>query len=46
MKIHEYQARSLFKKYGIPVPEGEVCHSVDEVKQKTKSLMQPNKYLG
>lgn len=34
MKIHEYQARNLFRKYGIPVPEGEVCHSVDEVKKK------------
>lgn len=34
MKIHEYQARELFKKYGIPVPEGVVCHSVDEVKKK------------
>jgi len=34
MKIHEYQARNLFWKYGIPVPDGEVCHSVDEVKQK------------
>ena len=34
MKIHEYQARNIFKKYGIPVPDGEVCHSVDEVKKK------------
>ena len=34
MKIHEYQARDLFKKYGIPVPNGVVCHSVDEVKKK------------
>ncbi len=34
MKIHEYQARDLFKKYGIPVPDGELCHSVDEVKKK------------
>ena len=34
MKIHEYQARELFAKYGIPVPEGVVCHSVDEVRQK------------
>ncbi len=33
MKIHEYQARNLFRKYGIPVPEGEVCHSVGEVKK-------------
>ncbi len=30
MKIHEYQARDLFKKYGIPVPDGIVCHSVEE----------------
>ncbi len=31
MKIHEYQARDLFSKYGIPVPEAVVCHSVEEV---------------
>jgi len=31
MKIHEYQARDLFRKYGIPVPEAVVCHSVEEV---------------
>ena len=34
MKIHEYQARNLFRKYGIPVPEGVVCHSVKEVEEK------------
>lgn len=34
MKIHEYQARDLFKKYGIPVPEGVICHSVNDVKKK------------
>ncbi len=34
MKIHEYQARDLFRKYGIPVPDGVVCFSVDEVKEK------------
>jgi succinyl-CoA synthetase beta subunit len=33
MKIHEYQARDLFRKYGIPVPDGVVCCSVDEVKK-------------
>ena len=37
MKIHEYQARNLFRKYGIPVPEGDVCHSLDEVKQKVSA---------
>jgi succinyl-CoA synthetase beta subunit len=33
MKIHEYQARNLFRKYGIPVPDGFVCHSVEEVEK-------------
>ncbi len=33
MKIHEYQARDLFIKYKIPVPEGMVCSSVEEVKK-------------
>ncbi|MGM0621553.1 MAG: ADP-forming succinate--CoA ligase subunit beta [Bacteroidota bacterium] len=33
MKIHEYQARNLFRKYGIPVPNGVVCHSVEEVEK-------------
>jgi succinyl-CoA synthetase beta subunit len=33
MKIHEYQARDLFRKYGIPVPDGVVCHSVEEVEK-------------
>lgn len=33
MKIHEYQARNLFRKYGIPVPDGIVCHSVEEVER-------------
>ncbi len=34
MKIHEYQARNLFRKYGIPVPDGVVCHTVEEVQEK------------
>lgn len=33
MKIHEFQARNLFKEYGIPVPDGVVCHSAEEVKK-------------
>jgi len=33
MKIHEYQARNLFRKYGIPVPNGVVCHSVEEAEK-------------
>jgi succinyl-CoA synthetase beta subunit len=34
MKIHEYQARNLFKKYGIPVPDGVICRSVEDVQEK------------
>ena len=29
MKIHEYQAKALFKKYGIAVPRGDVAHDAD-----------------
>ncbi len=31
MKIHEYQAKDIFKKYGIPINPGYLCHSVDDV---------------
>lgn len=31
MKIHEYQAKQLFRDAGIPVPRGIVCKSADEV---------------
>jgi succinyl-CoA synthetase beta subunit len=34
MKIHEYQARDLFNKYGIPVPEAIVCRTVEEVEAR------------
>ena len=29
MNLHEYQAKALFKRYGVPVPPGEVIHSVE-----------------
>jgi len=32
MKIHEYQAKELFKKYGIPIPRGNVAFTVAEAK--------------
>lgn len=31
MKIHEYQAKDIFSKYGIPINLGYLCHSVDDV---------------
>ena len=30
MKIHEYQAKDIFAKYGIPINAGYLCHSVDD----------------
>ncbi len=33
MKIHEYQAKELFRRYKIPVPDGEVVESPDNVKE-------------
>ena len=30
MKIHEYQAKQLLAKYGVPIPAGEVAETPDE----------------
>ena len=30
MKLYEYQAKAVFKKYGIPVPDGEMAGTVAE----------------
>jgi len=38
MKIHEYQARQLFRKYGIPVPEDVLCYTVSEVEKAAREL--------
>lgn len=38
MKIHEYQARQLFRKYGIPVPEDVLCYTVEEVENAARQL--------
>ena len=38
MKIHEYQAKELLRKYGVPTPRGVPCFSVDESVQAAKAL--------
>ena len=38
MKIHEYQAKELFRKNGVAVPEGAVAFSVDEAKAASERL--------
>jgi succinyl-CoA synthetase beta subunit len=40
MKIHEYQAKELFKKYVIPIPEGGIAFSRDEAKTVAEKLGQ------
>ena len=38
MKIHEYQAKELFRKNGVAVPDGSVAFSVDEAKAVADKL--------
>ena len=38
MKIHEYQAKELFRAYHIPVPEGRAAFSVEEAKEIASGL--------
>src|SRR5208283_2531574 len=38
MKIHEYQAKAILAKYGVPVPRGEVAFTVDEAEAAAKHI--------
>ena len=38
MKIHEYQAKQILAKYGVPVPRGSVAFSVNEATQVADDL--------
>jgi len=38
MNIHEYQAKELFKKYNIPIPDGGVAFNVDSAKSIAEAL--------
>jgi succinyl-CoA synthetase beta subunit len=38
MKIHEYQARQIFRDYGIPVPDGVLCYTVYEVEKAAREM--------
>lgn len=41
MKIHEYQAKALLRKAGVPVPRGTAAFSVDEAVAAAKALPGP-----
>jgi succinyl-CoA synthetase beta subunit len=38
MKIHEYQAKTLLARHGVPVPRGEVALNVDEAEAAAKAI--------
>ena len=38
MKIHEYQGKALFRKYGMTTPRGIACFSADEAVEAAKKL--------
>ena len=38
MKIHEYQGKELFRKYGVATPRGVPCFSVDEAVRAAETL--------
>jgi succinyl-CoA synthetase beta subunit len=41
MKLHEYQAKDIFRKFGIPVPDGQIATSVDEAVRVAEKLEGP-----
>lgn len=38
MKLHEYQSKQIFSRYGIPIPKGKVASTADEAKQIAEEL--------
>ncbi|OCG64709.1 ADP-forming succinate--CoA ligase subunit beta [Gilliamella sp. Fer4-1] len=38
MNLHEYQSKYLFKQYNLPVPQGYVCNSIDEIQDTLAEL--------
>ena len=38
MKIHEYQAKGVLRRYNVPVPRGEVAFTPDEARQVAEKL--------
>jgi succinyl-CoA synthetase beta subunit len=38
MNLHEYQAKEVFRNYGVPVPEGRIAHSADEAVAAARAI--------
>lgn len=41
MKLHEYQSKSIFSKYGIPIPNGTVVSNGEEARQVAAEMRGP-----
>jgi succinyl-CoA synthetase beta subunit len=39
MKIHEYQAKEILRRFGVPVPKGVACFSLDEAEAAAKQII-------
>ena len=42
MNIHEYQAKGLLRKFGVPVPNSKVAFSANEAEDAAKEILQEN----
>ena len=38
MNIHEYQAKAILRKFGVPVPDGHVCYNGASAREWAKRL--------
>ncbi len=38
MNIHEYQAKAILRKFGVPVPDGHVCYNSASAREWAKRL--------
>ena len=45
MNIHEYQAKKILRKFGVPVPNGEVILNLGNIEKKIKNLNSKNLVL-
>jgi succinyl-CoA synthetase beta subunit len=41
MKLHEYQAKEIFSKAGIPTPKGTIITSADQAEEAMKDISGP-----
>lgn len=41
MKIHEYQAKEIFRRFGVPTPRGEMVTSAEDARKVAQKLGTP-----